>query len=365
MFSSLICGFRKYTLRRAITQFSLLILILLLLLLLLLHGAHGRTHCLRVWIHTRQVLEHRLEELGIIHDLRIILVLVVHIHLFLGSSFTSLIFSHRHLHRIGNLFFFRHCSKVALRTSSLLGSARRHSGPSGVVRVHAHGERTLQQCLLARLFPLTRGCWHCSLCFTASLCLLPRPLLLHRHSKCKRQLRVVIGVDPKLKSAAASARDASATAILTLHNRGRHQSITEMRSRWNCHQVRPSSLFSIDRCHKLVQHVSVRLVLPKVDNVDVDLLLFQLLGQLDHLLLVGFNWRANKGNNPSLVILALPVLERQVGDFNSRDEPHVPRGSHLVQLCQYFASVSGEGDQDCQVSEGHQGHVGLRVGPGL
>ena len=42
--------------------------------------------------------------------------------------------------------------------------------------------RTLQQRLLARLFPLARGGWHCRLCFTTSLCLLPRPLLLHRHS---------------------------------------------------------------------------------------------------------------------------------------------------------------------------------------
>ena len=189
---------------------------------------------------------------------------------------------YKNLHRIGNLFFFRHCSKVALLKMNLFSndhhliagwhlpdeqpswerqapqrpqwsrpwedkktvdvcdrsqkkrlwtdwsltrcSAFIHLGQSLLgdwshgdnSRVHAHGERTLQQCLLARLFPLTRGCWHCRLCFTASLCLLPRPLLLHWHSKCKRQLRVVIGVDPKLKSAAASARDASATAILTL-----------------------------------------------------------------------------------------------------------------------------------------------------
>merc|ERR1719385_650603 len=79
--------------------------------------------------------------------------------------------------------------------------------------------------------------------------------------------------------------------------------------------------------------------------------------------LISFNGRPNKGNNPGLVVLALPVLKGQVGDFDSRDKSHVSRGSHLVQLCQYFSSISSEGDQDCQVSEGHQGHIGLRVGP--
>ena len=52
--------------------------------------------------------------------------------------------------------------------------------------------------------------------YLTSFCLLPRPLFLHRHSEGKSKLWIVVGVDTKLKAAAAGACDASAAAILAL-----------------------------------------------------------------------------------------------------------------------------------------------------
>ena len=90
------------------------------------------------------------------------------------------------------------------------------------------------------------------------------------------------------------------------------------------------AFFPIDCGHKLVEQVGICLVLPEVDDVNVHFLLLQLLGQLDHLLLVSLDGRANKSHNSRLVVLSLPVLQRQVGDFDARDEPDVTSGRHLV-----------------------------------
>merc|ERR1719266_298419 len=66
-------------------ELSFLIAVLFpIFLLLLLHGSHSCTDSLRVGIHSRQVLQNRLEELGVVHDLGVVLVLVVHVHLLLG-----------------------------------------------------------------------------------------------------------------------------------------------------------------------------------------------------------------------------------------------------------------------------------------
>ena len=73
----------------------------------------------------------------------------------------------------------------------------------------------------------------------------------------------------------------------------------------------------------------------------------------------------NKGNDPGLVVLALPVLQTQVSNLDARDEPHVSCWGHLVELGEDLTSVRGQGHQHGQVGQGHQGHVRLRVGPRL
>ena len=65
------------------------------------------------------------------------------------------------------------------------------------------------------------------------------------------------------------------------------------------------------------------------------------------------------------MILALSVLQTEVSYFDARDELELRHRVDLVQLGQDLAGVSGEGHQHSQVGERHQGHVVLRVGPGL
>ena len=65
------------------------------------------------------------------------------------------------------------------------------------------------------------------------------------------------------------------------------------------------------------------------------------------------------------MILALSVLQTEVSYFDARDELELSNRVDLVQLGQDLPGVGGEGHQHSQVGEGHQGHVVLRVGPGL
>ena len=85
----------------------------------------------------------------------------------------------------------------------------------------------------------------------------------------------------------------------------------------------------------------------------------------------------HEGYDSSLVVLALAMLQAKVSYLDSRDEPHLPDGGHLertpplgqapraylVKLGEYLAAVAGEGDEHGQVSQGHQGYVGLGVRP--
>ena len=64
---------------------------------------------------------------------------------------------------------------------------------------------------------------------------------------------------------------------------------------------------------------------------------------------------------PRLVVLPLSVLQTEVGDLDPGDELHLGHGAHLVQLGQDLAGVGGEGHQDGQVGEGHEGHIVLGV----
>ena len=59
-----------------------------------------------------------------------------------------------------------------------------------------------------------------------------------------------------------------------------------MGARRDGHQVAGRTLLPVDRLDELVEDLGVGLVFAKVDDVDVDLLFLELLGQLDQVFLV-------------------------------------------------------------------------------
>ena len=59
------------------------------------------------------------------------------------------------------------------------------------------------------------------------------------------------------------------------------------------------------------------------------------------------------------------MFQAEVGNLDTRDEPHVSCWGHLVQLGQDLPGVRGEGHQHGKVGQRHEGHIGLRIGPGL
>ena len=65
--------------------------------------------------------------------------------------------------------------------------------------------------------------------------------------------------------------------------------------------------------------------------------------QLDHFLLV------DEGDNPGVVLLALAVLETQVGDLDARDEAVVASGLHLVQ-CSAVQCGAAQGSTWCSLA---------------
>ena len=54
-----------------------------------------------------------------------------------------------------------------------------------------------------------------------------------------------------------------------------------------------------------------------------------------------------------------------MSNLDALDESHVAAGLDAVELGQDLARVGGEGDQDGELGQGHEAHVGLGVGPQL
>ena len=69
----------------------------------------------------------------------------------------------------------------------------------------------------------------------------------------------------------------------------------------------------------------------------------------------------NKSNNPRLMILSLSMLQTKMSYFDARNELHLVGMVDLVKLGQDLASVRGEGDQDGQVGQGHEGNIVLWI----
>ena len=77
-------------------------------------------------------------------------------------------------------------------------------------------------------------------------------------------------------------------------------------------EVTPGAVLAVHRLDELFQRVSIDLVLAKTDDVHVDLLLLELLGNLDESRLVRFERRTHEDNDASLVVLVLAMLQGQL-----------------------------------------------------
>ena len=114
-----------------------------------------------------------------------------------------------------------------------------------------------------------------------------------------------------------------------------------MRTRRDGDQMRPAAVAPVDGLNKLMQHVLVDIVLAEAHNVNRYFFLFESLGQLDQVLLFGFDRRPDKSDDPGFVVLSLAMLQRQMCDFDSRDELQIAFWLNRVQLGQQLARVCG------------------------
>ena len=204
------------------------------------------------------------------------------------------------LHGVGDLLLLRHGAEIP-------GGGRAGSSPR-LPSVHTHGQRSLQHGLLAGLVLRPSNHRGAAVLTSTSLRLLTSSLLLHGDPESKRQLWIVVRVDAEFEAATAGC--GGSHSILALEDRAGDQGVAEVRVGRDGHQMGPSPLLPIDCRDKLVEDVTIRVVLPEVDDVNVDLdyispwltysisaqhfthlLFLQFLGQFDHLLLISLDGR--------------------------------------------------------------------------
>ena len=211
------------------------------------------------------------------------------------------------LHGVGDLLFLRHGAEIP-------GGGRAGSSPR-LPSVHTHGQRSLQHRLLAGLvLPPGHHGGPAALLTSARLRLLASSLLLHGDPESEGKLRVVVRVDAELEAATASSRRSQ--PVLALQDRAGDEGVAEVGAGRDGHQVGTRPLLPVDCRDELVENVSIGVVLPEVDDVDVDLdyntpvlavstqtghwthlLLLQFLGQFDHLLLIRLDGRPWSGQD--------------------------------------------------------------------
>ena len=77
-------------------------------------------------------------------------------------------------------------------------------------------------------------------------------------------------------------------------------------------EVAPGAILAVHRLDELFQRVGINLILAKANDVHVDLLLLELLGNLDEGRLVRFERRTHEDNDASLVVLVLAMFQGQL-----------------------------------------------------
>mmetsp|Transcript_4914 Transcript_4914/g.12372 ORF Transcript_4914/g.12372 Transcript_4914/m.12372 type:complete len:493 (+) Transcript_4914:102-1580(+) len=210
--------------------------------------------------------------------------------------------------------------------------------------------------------------------------LLARPLLLHAHAQRQGELRVQVGVHPKLKvvapTAAAAAHAATATrpaaagAVALLHEDGRRQENVTQHARARRHRHQVAAVVRVDRREEGIQLGLVlgRGLLAKAHDVDAHVVLLQLLGDLHQGLLLLDQRRADEGDDALPLVLVLPVLERQLRDLHPLDERDVAFRFDLLHAGQDPAQVRRRSRKDLrppQASEGEHPDGVFRVGSRL
>ena len=165
------------------------------------------------------------------------------------------------LHGVCDLFLLRHGAQIPGRGGSW-------ASPS-LASVHTHSQRSLQHRLLAGLVLPSSHHGGSAFLASTSLGLLTGSLLLHGDPESERQLWVVVRVDAELE--AATAGSGRPHPVLALEDGAGDQGVTEVRAGGDGHQVGPGPLLPIDCSYELVEDISIRAVLPEVDDVYVDL----------------------------------------------------------------------------------------------
>lgn len=72
-------------------------------------------------------------------------------------------------------------------------------------------------------------------------------------------------------------------------------------------------------------------LLSKVDDIDCDVVLFELLGQLDQGLFVLFHGAADEYDNPLTLILILTVLEGQLSNLDTGRKRDLASDGHVMK----------------------------------
>ena len=107
-------------------------------------------------------------------------------------------------------------------------------------------------------------------------------------------------------------------------------------------QVAAGAVLAVHRLHELLEDLSIFVLkgkprsqldtrqkerkcvaphgLSETDDVDVDLLLLEFLGQLDEGSLLGLKRRTHEGHDARLVVLALPVLKGQLRGWGAEEK---------------------------------------------
>lgn len=175
------------------------------------------------------------------------------------------------------------------------------------------------------------------------------------------QLGVSTGIHSKLKVTGSQAQHGTA---FPSQDRRADERVSQAGSRRHRNQVRTSSIFAIQCVYKGCQLFCVHFILMKIDSVNIDFYLLEVLSQLHQILLL-ILYRAP---NVHLVILALPVLvlQGQEGHGVASTEGDLALGMQGVELGEDKADVSDERGQHTIVIGQHvEAHAVLWLAAGL
>ena len=118
----------------------------------------------------------------------------------------------------------------------------------------------------------------------------------------------------------------------------------------------------VDRVQERLELGSVLGLLAKVDNVDGDRVLLELLAELDEVLLLLLDRAAHEDDDALPLVLVLPVLEREAGDLKARRQHDLAAELRAVRLREHLADVARHRDADLDARARHREHADRVLG---